>query len=169
MKPPSPILPTNNKIPPQPSNGQKSPASAAHGTRTSSTLSENPTTSFEIVSNENSPPKESEKGDPHPVECQLQQVEKSTWSSVLRQKVDSVFPFLLLQKEETSKKIIKHSWPLFWMRCLVHFVPIAASIALIVLNLRGYFIGRVFQGPTNTSPSVHVFFLQIAAKLMVCS
>lgn len=72
------------------------------------------------------------------------------------------------QDTEVKKIILDQSFRVALIRCSVHFLPISASVALTVLNLKGYFIGATFQGPSNLSDAVDTLFLQVAAKMMVC-
>jgi hypothetical protein len=69
-------------------------------------------------------------------------------------------------KDEPPKVLFKKSLRLTLAHCTIHFIPSAVSIALIVINLRGYFIGSELQG-LEDSDEIKEGFLQVAAKVQV--
>ncbi|RMZ91414.1 hypothetical protein DV736_g1338, partial [Chaetothyriales sp. CBS 134916] len=69
-------------------------------------------------------------------------------------------------KEEMGEKrkvIVTTSIRIATCRCWIHFLPIATSILILVLNIRGVYIGQDFQGPLK-SQTINLMFLQLAAK-----
>ena len=54
--------------------------------------------------------------------------------------------------------------------CLIHTLPILASIVLAAMNLKGYYIGAQLQGSSDrSSQAIYILCLQVTAKLLVCS
>ena len=69
-------------------------------------------------------------------------------------------------KVEEKKVVINSSvWAAF-AQCLVHFIPVTVSTYLIVLNLRGHYIGENLSG-AGASDTTTLGFIQIAAKIQV--
>jgi hypothetical protein len=48
---------------------------------------------------------------------------------------------------------------------LIHIIPVLATIVLVWLNARGYFIGAQLAGPSSLSDDLKLHLLQFAAKL----
>ncbi|KAJ4371451.1 hypothetical protein N0V83_004668 [Neocucurbitaria cava] len=65
--------------------------------------------------------------------------------------------------EEPKKSIAKKSFWVALQRCAVHLLPCAVSLIVIVLNLKGYFIGFELAGLPNRT-SQYMALLQVAAK-----
>lgn len=144
-----------------------------------------PTTKLGTVSDADSPPSEIVELLPLPAQSPgslPRQERESTWSVFVRaagfRLVTTRFGTSRRARhrrsprqhgKEQKKAILEHSRRRVLARSFVHFVPIAASIALTVLNLKGYFIGVDFQGPAAITESVGTLSLQVAAKLMVYS
>jgi hypothetical protein len=69
---------------------------------------------------------------------------------------------------EEKKIIIDRSFRLAMIRCSIHFLPIAATIALASLNLKGFFVGGEYLGLSGpTALAVDTLLPQITSKLMV--
>ena len=69
---------------------------------------------------------------------------------------------------EQKKIVINRSRWLNLRRCSVHLLPIAASITLTAINLKGYFIGANFtDSDTALIDTLDTLILQVVSKLMV--
>ncbi|KAF4948405.1 hypothetical protein FSARC_13756, partial [Fusarium sarcochroum] len=69
-----------------------------------------------------------------------------------------------VSKDEEPKVLIDHSWRLALSRSTIHLLPACVSMALITLNLQGYFIGRELEGP-RAQDDAKLGMLQAAAKI----
>ncbi|KAL8649587.1 MAG: hypothetical protein Q9226_005519 [Calogaya cf. arnoldii] len=65
---------------------------------------------------------------------------------------------------EPQKAVIERSRWLALSRCTVHIIPALFSIALVALNLKGYYIGRGLRG-LFTDDDTNLALLQVAAKV----
>lgn len=66
-------------------------------------------------------------------------------------------------KAEEKKKIIQTSIWVALRRCLVHLLPLTASVTILTLNAKGYYIGADFSNSIH-SETINLLLLQIAAK-----
>jgi hypothetical protein len=66
-------------------------------------------------------------------------------------------------KLESKKKVIETSFWIALRRCAVHFVPVALSLVIITLNVKGYYIGACFASSIH-SETINLLLLQVAAK-----
>ncbi|KAI8719899.1 hypothetical protein NCS52_00772200 [Fusarium sp. LHS14.1] len=87
-----------------------------------------------------------------------------TFRTLLRTLGLSIVTFLGGNDPEPSKVLIDSSRKLALARCAVHIVPAFLSIALITLNLLGFFIGNELQGDQDQD-DLKFGLLQVAAKL----
>jgi hypothetical protein len=67
------------------------------------------------------------------------------------------------KEAEPKKVIVSTSLRTALRRCWLHFFPIATSIAIIVVNIKGVYIGEDFTGLVK-SQTLNLTFLQLAAK-----
>ena len=52
--------------------------------------------------------------------------------------------------------------------CLVHIIPVMASIVLVAMNLKGFYIGSQLEGSAIPSlQAIYILCLQVTAKLVV--
>ncbi|KAI4270472.1 MAG: hypothetical protein LQ337_006660 [Flavoplaca oasis] len=65
---------------------------------------------------------------------------------------------------EPKKAVIERSRWLALSRCTVHIIPALFSIALVILNLKGFYIGRSLQGLIVNNDN-NLALLQVAAKV----
>ena len=73
---------------------------------------------------------------------------------------------LRLNYSEQAKIAISDSVWVALSRCSIHLLPVAVSIYLITLNLKGYYIGQHLPWSQNDyGDSVALAFIQIAAKI----
>ena len=71
-----------------------------------------------------------------------------------------------LSHSEQAKIAISDSVWVAFSRCSIHLLPVAVSIYLITLNLKGYYIGQHLPwSKTTYGDSVALAFIQIAAKI----
>ncbi|KAH8894664.1 hypothetical protein GQ53DRAFT_643452 [Thozetella sp. PMI_491] len=75
-----------------------------------------------------------------------------------------ILTFVRGDKDEPAKVAIDSSRKLALTRCAIHVVPALVSIALITINLTGYFIGNELQG-SRDQDNIKLGMLQIAAKI----
>ena len=67
---------------------------------------------------------------------------------------------------EQAKVAISDSALVALSRCSIHFLPVAVSIFLITLNIKGRYIGQHFPGSeSDHGDSVALAFIQVAAKI----
>lgn len=74
--------------------------------------------------------------------------------------------FTFTSGEEEAKELFTQSRWSALARCGVHILPAFISIALITLNLYGFYIGFELQGPRGTD-NVKLGVLQVTAKIQV--
>ncbi len=67
-------------------------------------------------------------------------------------------------KSEVRKEVITKSFLLALCKCGVHFLPAAASITMLYINIKGYWIGAQMVGFRGES-SVAIALLQLTAKI----
>ena len=67
---------------------------------------------------------------------------------------------------EEKKPIIRNSFKLALLRGLVHIIPVSLSIVLIIINIRGVYIGPSL-GNDDRSTTYTLAALQFAAKVQV--
>lgn len=67
---------------------------------------------------------------------------------------------------EQPKVLIDSSRVIALARCVIHFLPAMVSVAIITINLIGYYIGVELQGERNQD-EVRFGLLQVAAKAHV--
>lgn len=72
----------------------------------------------------------------------------------------------LCTREESPKVVWSHSRPRALTRCLIHIIPSAVSIVIILLNQQGYFIGEDLEG-FRGDDGIKLGLIQLAAKLHV--
>ncbi|KAF2840116.1 hypothetical protein M501DRAFT_1030375 [Patellaria atrata CBS 101060] len=81
-------------------------------------------------------------------------------------------PFTGLHSSEQRKTVIQKSFWVALSRSTVHIIPLTVSVAIIAINMTGYFIGAELAGPQDSTP-INMALLQVAAKaqelLMVAS
>jgi hypothetical protein len=69
----------------------------------------------------------------------------------------------LPKRDEPRKVVVSGSLATAVRRCLIHLLPILTSVAILVVNIHGIYIGIDFSGPLK-SDTIHLMFLQLAAK-----
>lgn len=79
-----------------------------------------------------------------------------------------ILTYVSIDRPEPSKVLIDRSLRLALARSLIHLLPATLSTFLIVLNLRGWFIGAELQG-LGDQHEMKMGLLQISAKLQVSS
>jgi hypothetical protein len=67
---------------------------------------------------------------------------------------------------EDAKILVSTSWTLALIRCSIHVLPSAVSLALVTIHVRGYFIGSDLDGPGGQD-ELKLGLLQVAAKIQV--
>ena len=67
-------------------------------------------------------------------------------------------------RPEARKQVIRKSFWLALCKCGVHFLPAAASITLLYINIKGYWIGTQMVG-MNGQNNVSIALLQLTAKM----
>jgi hypothetical protein len=164
MTAPSPILSAEENLP-EPSNAQTPPSVESPQQQ----LEERPATATRMTTPLPTPPAEENKPEPSDAQNPQPGLRGHLQDAIVKVK-KTIWPpsYLLRHTEEHRKEIIENAPWLFVAHCSLHIIPIAASIALAVLNIQGHFIGNEFAGVQNIE-SVNIFFLQFASKIMVCS
>ena len=76
---------------------------------------------------------------------------------------------LPLSPSEPKHIVVSRSFRVALSRCLIHILPLAASLFLITINLKGFYIGQHLLGASSSSEadSVVLALIQIAAKFQV--
>lgn len=91
--------------------------------------------------------------------------------SALRNIGLDVFNFLLASynnSAERKKQVVGKSFRIATSRCLVHIAPLAVSMLLLWLNIRGLCIGiRLWPSSTDRGDYVALAFIQVAVKVQV--
>lgn len=77
-----------------------------------------------------------------------------------------ILTYLKTSQDEPPKALINSSRKLALARCAIHIIPTGVSLALVIVNLRGHFIGSELEG-TQGQDSLKLGMLQICAKLQV--
>lgn len=69
-------------------------------------------------------------------------------------------------RTEDPKFLVNTSRRLALVRCTIHILPSAVSLALININIRGHFIGNALEGP-DSKDGLKLGLIQVAAKIQV--
>lgn len=72
-----------------------------------------------------------------------------------------------LADNEPPKQVAYRSRLMVVWRSVVHIVPAAVSLFLVIMNIKGYFVGASLQGEDD-GDSLKFAALQVAAKIQVC-
>lgn len=73
-----------------------------------------------------------------------------------------------LSEWETKKAVAHNDSTHLLFKCAVHVIPVATSVVIATINLRGLFIGYILDGLTTAgAQSVDRLCIQVAAKLFV--
>ena len=76
---------------------------------------------------------------------------------------------LLLSPAEPKYVVMSRSLRIALSRCCIHILPLAVSLFLISINLKGFYIGQHLLGTHSNSQtdSVVLALIQVAAKIQV--
>ena len=76
---------------------------------------------------------------------------------------------LSLSRKDPRQIVVTRSFLFALGRCFIHIIPLTISLFLIVINLRGYYIGQHLLGisSSNKADSVVLALIQVAAKHQV--
>lgn len=89
------------------------------------------------------------------------------WLHILLRSVGlGIISALIGSTKEDPKILVSTSWILALMRCSIHVLPSAVSLALVTIQVRGYFIGSDLEGPGGQD-ELKLGLLQVAAKIQV--
>lgn len=67
-------------------------------------------------------------------------------------------------ESEIRKPVIRKSFLLALCKCGVHLIPAAASVTILYINLKGYWIGAQMVG-THGQNNISIALLQLTAKM----
>lgn len=93
----------------------------------------------------------------------------SSWGDTLRLLFRTLgFRILSATDDEPPKRLVHRSFRAVLVKSAIHLIPSTLSVALIVLNWRGFFIGGGLQGAfDHIEDDVRMAALQVASKVQV--
>jgi hypothetical protein len=70
-----------------------------------------------------------------------------------------------METRQITRPLVRSSpWRILWSN-FVHILPVSACVALLVLNIRTYYIGAQLAGAIDWSDTSKLQLLQVAAKI----